>query len=211
MNLGLGNLNDLKTFILPESIRAQTDKNAVLQSIGKGVSGLMERMCNRWFARTVGAQDVFSADRDGWTLSRFPVESITSVEVKTTDAEGWVAQTGLIDVSHLERGLILFSGLPADPRSLVRITYTGGYFFETLEPTDGGYPTATPSGSTAVPDSLKLAWLSQCQAVFEGKDHLLPKGISRETGDTVPLNLGDIKLLPSVADTLRHFTRYQLT
>jgi hypothetical protein len=210
MNLGLGNLDDLKQFILAEAVRAQTDNDVVLQAIGKGVAAVMERHCNRWFARVEGAVDTFTADHDTWTLSRFPVEVIDSVEVKTTDTEGWVAQSNPILISELERGFIDFGAFLGDHRSRVRIAYTGGYFFETLEPSEEGYPTTRPQGSTARPDDLKLAWLLQCQHVFEGKDHMLPKGIAAN-GAEIPINLKDVVLLPAVVDLLRGYIRYQLT
>jgi len=209
MNLGLGNLDDLKQFILPEATRSQDDHNVVLQRIGKGVATQMERHCNRWFVRTVGAQDTFSADRSTWTLSRFPAESITSIEMKSTDSEGWIAQTDAVELSQLDRGLLDFGTELGDFRTRVRVTYTGGFWFETLEPAGEGYPTTQPSGSTAVPDDLKLAWLEQCQFIFEGKDHMLPKYLSGEA--SVPLNLKDIALTPHVIELLRGFVRYQMT
>jgi hypothetical protein len=211
MNLGLGNLDDLKQFILVEALRTQTDHDAVLQAIGKGVAGMFERHCNRWFGRTAGAQDTFTADREVWYLSRSPVEVITSVSVKTTDTEGWVAQTGAVQISELDRGMIDFGGFLGDARTRVRVVYTGGFYFETLEPAAEEYPTATPEGSTALPDDLKSAWLVQCQALFEGKDHLLPKGISADGQTPIPMNLKDITLLPHVVETLRGYIRYQLT
>jgi hypothetical protein len=210
MNLGLGNLDDLKQFILAESLRDQTDKDAVLQVIGKGVAAAFHRRCNRDFDRVVGAVDNFTADRSDWTLRRYPVEAITSVEIKSSDSEGYVAQTDAIQNSHLEAGLIDFGGFLGDHRTRVRVVYTGGFWFETKEPTDDDYPTAQPEGTTAVPDDLKQAWLLQCQHVFESKDHLLPKGIAAD-GSPLPLNLKDAGIVPAVEELLRGFIRYQIT
>jgi len=211
MNLGLGNLDDLKQFILAEAIREQTDKDAVLQVIGKGVAASFERYCNRWFDRVDGAVDTFTADRDTWNLSRSPVEEISSVQTKSSDAEGWVAQEGLVQMSILDRGFLDFGGLVADYRTHVRVTYVGGFYFETLEPADEGYPTEQPEGSTPVPADLKYVWLCQCQAVFEAKDHLLPKGISADGATTIPMNLKDVPMLPQVVEILNTYRRFQIT
>lgn len=211
MNLGLGNLDDLKQFILAEAIRSQTDKDAVLQAIGKGVAAAFDRHCNRWFSYAEGAVDKFSADREIWNLSRSPVVAIDSVQTKSSDAEGWVAQTGLVQNSDLDRGFLDFGGLVGDHRTLVRVAYTGGFFFEPLEPDDDGYPTATPEGSTPVPDDLKTAWLLQCQAVMEAKDHLLPVGLASDGSPLPSVTVKDVALLPIVLDTLRAYIRFQIT
>jgi len=49
----------------------------------------------------------------------------------------------------------------------VRFTFTGGYFFEQLEPEDEGYPTVQPPGSAPLPKGLRLAWLNHCRASME--------------------------------------------
>lgn len=210
MNLGLGNLDDLKQFILPEGVRDQTEHEAVLARIGLGVVARFEGFCNRAFDRVVGAEDTFTGDHFGWTLQRYPVGAIASVALKATDAEGWIVQPDAIEISKLESGRIDFASVLGGYRSLVRITYTGGYWYETLEPAENGYPSTMPVGATAVPDDLKLAWLMQCQSVWEGKDHMLPKGLAADGQTTIPFNLRDVRLLPEVEGTLRAYLRYQL-
>lgn len=211
MDLILGNLDSLKQFILPEATRAQDDHDVVLAALGKSVAGMFEKICNRRFARAVNAEETFTADRTMWFLARTPVEAVVSVAVKTSDSDGWAVQAGAVQVSALDRGLIDFGGELGDWRSRVRVIYTGGFFVDTLEPADVGYPSAVPVGSTALPSDLRAAWLMQTQAIFEGKDHLLPKGFSPDGGNAIPLLLKDVPVLPVVTEILRGFTRYQLT
>src|SRR6185503_741 len=90
MNLGLGNLDELKRHLLSESMRAQTDYDAKITAIGRGVAGQFDKYCNRSFERAVDAKAEFNSDRDHYYLPRYPIESITSVEQRTTLAEGWV-------------------------------------------------------------------------------------------------------------------------
>jgi hypothetical protein len=61
-----------------------------------------------------------------------------------------------------------FAGPQGDFLQRLRVTYAGGYFFETLEPSDEGYPTAAPEGAAALPDDLQRAWVLQCQAEMRG-------------------------------------------
>ena len=92
----------------------------------------------------------------------------------------------------------------------LRLTYVGGYFFETLEPTDGGYPTSTPSGSTALPNDLLLAWLTQINAWFLKRDKLnliAAAGANPEAAGIIA-QLGQRSLEPEVKLMLQTFVRY---
>lgn len=174
MNLGLGNLDSLKTHCLQASAQADTSFDDVLAAIGKGVAAAMQGYCNRDFARASGKIDQFSADRSYWIARAYPVEALTSLETQDSYGGAWTAQTlsSVLASSALDRGLIDFGGQLGSSLTRARLTYTGGYFFETLEPDDEGYPTATPAGSTALPDDLRLAWLTQCNAWFIKRDKL---------------------------------------
>ena len=79
MNIGLGNLTELKGQLLAASLRADTNYDGVITGIGLGVANLFDQYCNRTFGRTVGMMDTFSADRRHWYLRAFPVETITAV------------------------------------------------------------------------------------------------------------------------------------
>ncbi len=181
MNLGLGNLASLKAFVLPEALGSETTFDARLQTIGKGVAAAMERECNRKFGRVVGEEFVCSADRSYVSLPRFPVEEVTKIERQDDLTTGYVelAANTLLNLD-ISVGMADFGYPMGIYRSLLRLTYTGGFFFEPLEPTDEGYPTSVPSGSTALPEDLRHAWLLQCQKHFEATRALSTAGVKED-------------------------------
>ena len=208
MNAGFSNLATLKAHLLGEALRASTEFNDVIVALGLGVAGVIERHCNRKFARAVGATDILPADRIQFLLPRFPVEAVTAIDVKSSEAEGWIAQT----VTEFAKTIDLRSGIvyredgpdAGDYSTQVRFTYTGGFFWEQLEPTDVGYPTAPPAGSNALPHDLRLAWLLQCHDAWRRRDKL-GAGIA-QSGDFQSA-LAQCELIPLVKSNLRNFIR----
>lgn len=210
MNVGLGNLATLKRHLLPASMLSQTSFDPLITDLGLGVAARFEQYCNRKFIRAVNATEVFPADRSHFLFSRFPIESISLSEVKLTEADGWVVQaSGFIRSIDQIAGVVYTPGqVDVGPYyAQVRFTFTGGYFFETLEPTDGGYPTAQPNGSTILPDDLRLAWLLQCRQAWDLIDKL---GTSIATEPKKNNALADLQLTPEVKRTLDNYGRMEL-
>jgi hypothetical protein len=176
MNSGFSNLATLKANLLGEALRASTEFNDVILALGLGVAGVIERHCHRRFARAIGTTDILPADRIQFLLPRFPAEAVTVIDVKRSEAEGWIAQsvTEFAKTIDLRSGIVYREDGPdaGEYSTQVRFTYTGGFFWEQLEPTDVGYPTAQPAGSTPLPHDLKLAWLLQCQDAWRRRDTL---------------------------------------
>ena len=212
MNCGLGNLDTLRTYLLQSGFTQPELFDDLLPILGKGVAGAMQRYCNRDFQRSTSAVDEFAADRSYYILRRYPVESITSLELRETYDGAWTAQTLTDVLTQLATysGLVEFGGQLDLGTTRARITYTGGYHFETLEPADVGYPTALPSGATALPDDLRLAWLVQCNAWFIKRDKLnlvQLAGASPDAAATVAALAGR-DLEPEVKTMLKPFVRY---
>lgn len=202
MNAGLSNLATLKAFLLPASLRSGTDDDATITAVGLGVAGLIEGYCGRAFQRTVGAADVFAADRAQFLLSRFPVESVSKFELKSTEAAGFVEQTlatypRAIDLAN---GIVTLSGDAGDYFEQLRITYTGGYWWDTSEDSSG----SLPSGATALPKALQLAWLMQCQHVWSALDKV-GAALAEAPGKATALDT--LKLSPAVEQMLADFIR----
>lgn len=211
-SVGLSNLYLLKTWLLPASLLTGTDYDAQISAIGKGVAGALEKHCNRLFART--ASDTFEcpANRLHVVLPRYPLDAVPTLEQRDNLTDGYVAVT-LNDVVidyNLKAGLFKFATMPGLDGSRLKFTYTGGYFFETLEPSAQGYPTATPSGSTALPDDLLLAWRLQCEHVWTQRDKL-GLNIGEKQENTFMGALSRVKLLDGVIELLRPYVRYSLT
>lgn len=203
-DLALGNLADVKARVLAASLVAGTDYNTMLTQIGKAAAKAMEHLCNRKFSRTVGDTCTFSADRDHYWLPRTPVETITQVELKTTDTEGWQVQTDIIQLSELTKGLIHMGGPTWAWPAQIRVTYTGGYWYDTTE----DYSGSLPSGATQVPDDLKEAWLLLCQHIWDSTPKLGTNILEKPGAQSA---LGDFDVPPYVRTLLNPFRRYQIT
>jgi len=174
MNAGFSNLDWLKKNLLSNSFKTDTRFDPLILSLGLGTAGLIENFCNRKFARVVGAQEVFAADQAEFVLSRFPVEAVTTFELKQNEQDGFVAQPNTAIVAIDQSNGIIITGT-ADVGEYwcqVRFTFTGGFFWEQLEPDDAAYPSVQPAGSTALPEALRTAWLLQCKHIWALNDKL---------------------------------------
>lgn len=209
MNLGLGNLAELKAQLLPTPMRADTDYDALITAIGQGVAGQFDKFCNRRFARTVGAVDIFSADRDHWYLNNTPVEAITSIAQQDDATEGYVTLTDAVQNQDLPIGYLFFGGQMGAYHSRVKVTYNGGYWFDTTEDESD----ELPAGATALPADLKLAWFLQCRHVWDSID-VLNAGIADKPKTYSALSLNSaagLELVPDVRQRLLGHIRYQMT
>lgn len=153
MNLTLGTLDELKAHLLNEALQDDTRFDATIAALGLGVAGEFERLCARRFGRVVGATFEASADRDHYTLPRYPVEAVTKIELRQTLAEGWVDQgdvDGLVRQIMAEAGLVLLDALLGGWADRVRLTYTGGYWID--ESADGtiDHRSAVQQGSVSL-------------------------------------------------------------
>ena len=216
MNVSLSNLFQLKTQVLAPSLVASTDYDARLTALGLGVASAFENFCNRKFARAAAATQILAADRCQFLLNRFPLESLAQYELKKNEVDGFIVQDlRNVQTVDLVSGIVFFSA-HADLGQYfnqVRFTFAGGYFWETLEPTDGGYPTAPPAGSAALPDDLRLAFYLQCKRTWEALDKIGDK-ISEvgpgEKGGRFELGIGGVDLSPLVKQMLQQYIRINL-
>ena len=207
MNAGLANLDVLKRHLLPASLRGDAAYDLPLTTLGLGVAARLERVANRLWQRTVGETWECSAQRYVFVLPRYPIESISSIEIRSMASDAWVALSLPQVIGELDEaaGLVELVAIQGVGPSALRFTWTGGYWWETAEPTDVGYPTTQPVGSTAAPADLRLAWLLQCEAIWSQRDKL-GTGISAAPGERS--KLGDLNLLPDVKDALNRFIRH---
>ena len=214
VNIGLGNLAELKGQLLAASLRSDTNYDAVITGIGLGVANLFDQYCNRTFCRTVGRVDTFSADRRHWYLNAYPVEQITALAKCDDQADGFVAsplppnESSLIQQMQLDQGYIMFISMQGYFFSRIRVTYTGGYWFPMLEPADAGYPDTIPAGAFALPAAVKSAWYLQCQQVWKRLDRLGAQIAQNPEGQD---GAGRMELTPFVKQLLNPLKRMQMT
>src|SRR6267142_2047721 len=172
--------------------------DTLLTSAIKAVSTRFDKLTNRTLARTVGTIQEFPADKTELILACFPLENVTKLELKSTEAEGWIEQTG-IDSLIRNACIVSLESRLGTWREQGRITYTGGYVL----------PGTTPgAGQTALPDDLEQAAVEQVAYWFRNKDTL---GLIRNwpSGGTYQVFM-KIELLPNVEATLSQYERWQI-
>lgn len=209
MNAGFSNLDTLKKTLLAGTMKADVRFDKIIAALGLGMATMFENTCNRKFARLVGVQETFPADRCEFCLSRKPVESVATAELKLNETDGWVMQDATyIRAIDLKNAIINTGDRDAGPYyAQVRFTFTGGYFWETLEPDDANFPSDLPDGASALPDDLFNAWILQCRHIWNQLD---------KTGANI-LKDGEEKSLrfpqdfaPTVENTLGQYKNFNL-
>jgi hypothetical protein len=211
MNAGFSNLDTLRKQLLPGTLANERRFDQVFTALGLGTAAAFENFCNRKFNRVADDTEILPADKCQFLLSRYPVETLTAIDLKTTEADGFVAQT----VNTFVRTVDLKSGIVNCPEGAdagpwyaqVRFTYTGGFWWETLEPDDASYPSPQPAGSTALKEDLRLAWLMQCEAIWAQRDKL---GIGLTDAPATQSKVAALDLSPLVKQMLAQFVRYNL-
>jgi len=209
MNAGLGNLTELKAQLLAEALRVDTGYDAVLLAIGRGVAGQFDTFCNRKLARAEGDTYTVTADREQYYLPRYPVESVSQVELKTDEATGWVVQADdIILTKNPASGMVYLGSAYGPYYAHIRFTYTGGYWFDETEENNDTLPT----GATALPADVKLAWILQCRAVWQSIDKLgtdiLKTGSSAAQAAA---SVSGLDLVSAVEKALQKHIRYAMT
>jgi hypothetical protein len=208
MDLGLSNLINLKNRLLPSDFVGGSTYDTLITQLGRGIAYSFEEFCNRKWHRHVGHEDIFTADRTCWIASRFPLETITAVDVKTDEASGWISAgsvNGAIESFNPQTGVIHFPSLLGDPTTFVRITYTGGYWYDTTEDNTG----SLPSGATRLPYSIEEAYYLQAMKVWETIDKQGANTGKSGGGNAglLGLSLAGLDLVPVVRQTLISFRR----
>jgi hypothetical protein len=143
-------------------------------------------------------------------LNAFPVEAITCNEKKDDEKDGFLTYplppdgSSLIQQMQLDQGYIMFISIQGYYFSRIRITYTGGFWFDTTEDGSG----VMPAGATLLPAAVKSAWYLQCQHVWKRWDKLGAQIAQDGEGQSA---LSAIEVIPLVKELLRPFKRMQIT
>lgn len=172
MNAGLSNLTTLKAHLLTPALAASTDYDARIATVGAAMLGLIEQHTGRRIARKVGDTLTLPGGRTVFVLPRLPVETITAIEYREKSADAWTDCLADLDYYDAESGVVHLTQPPVSRSGQIRVTWTGGYWFEPLEPAASGYPTTMPDGATALPAELQAAWLLQCGHAWRVIDQL---------------------------------------
>src|SRR5580765_1131338 len=105
--------------------------DTILTNAINAISFRFDKETNRTLARTVNITQEFDATDTEVCLSCYPFETLTRFELKSTEAEGWIEQTGIDFLIRRACVLTLISPLDTRHSTLVtqvaRVTYTGGF------------------------------------------------------------------------------------
>ena len=206
MDLDLGNSEVLKKFLLPEALIGLEPnvRDTHINLIGLGVAKSFDQFCNRKFKRSTAHTDIFEADREHWFLAATPVESVTTVHVKNDEDTGWeLISDGYINL-QANSGRLWFGSQHGSHESLVKVTYIGGYWYDSTDLQDD----TLPANATELPDDISLAWQLQCQHVWGARDKL---GLSTISAPDTANKTDKLELIPDVKRILQSYIRYQMT
>jgi hypothetical protein len=205
MNCGLTNLDTLRKHLLAGSLAAETKFDGVIKVIGLGMAGLFETFTNRRLGYLANDSWVTMGNRSHIYVPRFPIVTLASVQMRYFRTDAWTDISDQPIMMNEETGLVGFGytiGLQ------VKVVWTGGFWFETLEPEDDGYPSGIPAGAVALPDALRSAFLLQCELVWALRDKL-GTGLIDEPGKQTGID--KLEMSPMVREMLRPYVRYQLS
>lgn len=194
---GYRDLAFLKSRLLPADMGDDSDYDADLMEIGKGVADLFDQVTGRKLRREVGCVYECSADRDFVILTNYPVETITSVKLVYFGIE--TVLTNVVQGQVKKAGIVHFGGKLGNEEETLQITSTGGFWCDDGE--------AMPMGATPMPDNLVLAWIQQCRAVCEAEDTFRQKGAGKADAKKSGLEIGTLALVPGVKETLNRYMR----
>lgn len=210
MNAGLSNLDSLKKRLLSGGLVGGDQFDDIIQSIGLGAAAMLEQYCQRKFALQQRTES-FGADRAQFILSHTPLLTLDKTEFKQDETTGFVTQDAtFIRTIDFDNGIIYLPDEvdPGEYWSIVRFTYTGGYWWEMLEPDDDDYPSVATPNATALPDDLRLAWFLQCESLWSKRDKL---GLGLTDKPDQQASLDEIKLLPLVKQMVGSYVKTNLT
>lgn len=208
MNAGLSSLTKLKQQLLAEALRAGTKYDAALLAIGLGVAAQFEKYCNRKWARVESDTYTCSADRDHVFLPRYPVEDVTELALKTDETTGFEVQASTVINREDSNGYVYWGGFLGPHYGRIRLTYTGGYWWDITEEGNDTLPT----GATAVPNDLYLAWILQCRVVWQSIDKLGKDIVNTgSSSQFVSGTLAGLEINAQVKAVLDQYRRFQMT
>jgi len=195
----LTQLLTVKTRLALDEFNVQYD--SLLTNAIKAVSARFDKETNRALARTEDATHEFSADETEILVPCYPIEAVTKFELKSTEAEGWVEQTGIDFLIRRQCIISLTSPLSTlnSQPSTCRVTYTGGY----LLPGSADVPSAT-----RLPDDLEQAAVEQVAYWFQNRDKIGLNTIWPHAGTYEKFIQSD--LLLDVKAVLKKYQRWSL-
>lgn len=210
MNAGFSSLARLKELVLPLPLRSDPEWDEQLLAIGKGVAARFQQHCNRQWPYVTAATYQTSAERQYLIVPHLPLVSVSAI-ARSREVSGGVASWEALVVDDVilaispASGIVEFGAVMGNYSQMLRITYEGGYWWDTEEDGTG----TMPDDATALPDDLLDAWVAQCQAIISQRGILTtnsaPDLTEKEKGKRVD---ADAEFLPGVLATINNYRRF---
>jgi hypothetical protein len=195
----LSTLSSVKSRLAIPDLNVEFDD--LLTTALTALSARFDRETNRTLTRTANTTHEFDPCETEIIPPSYPIESVSKFETKSTEAEGWIEQTGIDYLIRNSTAVTHSSPLAFDarPSALGRLTYTGGYVL----------PGDTPgTGQTPLPPDLEQAAVEKVAYWFQNRDKL---GLLRYwPHDGIYQQLSGLDLLPSVAAVLVKYKRWSI-
>jgi len=173
------------------------DDDPFLTGLIKHASGRFAKECNRIFDRGVDITFEFRADEMNVSPDRYPIEAVSAFDLKSTEAEGWIAQSNFDYLLSPQKCMIELAGPLGTSRQKGRVTFTGGYVLP------GG---SVSAGQTALPDEIEQGCIDQVVYWYENRHRL---GLLSSTGEGGSIQqMKSLDLLPHVEAILRKYERW---
>ena len=174
-----------------------TTDDTMLTNLLRHVSARFAAECNRTFDFGAGLTNEFRADQINIVVDRPPIELVSQFDLKSSESEGWVMQSGVEYLLSPQRSLVELAEPLGSVRQLGRVTFTGGYVL----------PGATPTGNQiALPDDIEQGCIEQVAYWYSRRSQLGLLSISSEAGIVQQFQSTD--LLPQVRAVLKHYERW---
>lgn len=204
MNAGLSSLAKLKQAVLPDSMRASAMWDDTLLALGLGVADAIESHLDRKLGWKVADVALCEAQSLVISLPRYPVSNVSAVERQAAPNQTWESVSGSVTRYSLPSGIIYFRNPPGDDAATLKVTYSGGFWWDTDEEGTG----EMPEGATALPAALFTAWAMQVQAQCNALDLFGAQSGKDVLGSTSNLLTNADAFIPAVVTMLKPFRRF---
>lgn len=206
MNAGLSNLAKLKAAVLPPTLRGnRTDFDGDLVRHGLSVAQMIEGYCGRKLAYEAAAVQAFEAGNVVYSLERYPLVGIASVELQAGYEAAWQDVSDRLAKVDNASGILLFRSPPATALDTLQVEYAGGYWWDITEDDTG----SKPAGATELPMALFNALALQVQAIIQATDLLGTGAAPSSLGDKPEKKpLPQVELLTGVKQILNPYRRF---
>ncbi|MEO5712994.1 MAG: hypothetical protein ABIT37_05860 [Luteolibacter sp.] len=195
LNAGFATLDNLKHRLLPPAQWEETTWDLALGKLGLSLAGRMQEHANRDFCYGTKA-DEFTARNYTVTLTTYPVEVITSIQLRSTD--GTLAAMDASYSLDKSSGVLSFFSPPGDDTQRLVISYTGGFYLDEFRAPEVTAP--------QLPDDLLEAWIAEVQRHAESRSLFDAIALRpAKEADKNPLVNG---LTPQCVEALRPYRRF---